>query len=689
MAIEFGKGIALAGGFDLGAKAPLDSRLTVSTIEERDAHVTGNRAYEGMLVYVEADKITYQYVADAEGNLSWKEFGFNETDFLNHIANNLTTEESGMALSAAQGVVLKGMIEDEATARTNADDALKLDIDKLDAYIGEIPNDYTETNIVAYINKKAEETLNNAAGGSSESAASVLAALNTYKAENDPKVAANTTAATNAQTTADNAQNYAEGVASDLADEVKAREEADTALDERIVELEGTIVGLSGAMHFKGVKDEIPADVSAYEQGDVIIVGNKEYVFNNGSFVEFGDASVNAEAITNLTGRVSDAESDIADLQAADVTMNTAIAEKVAQTVYDSKVKALEDADTAMAGRLDDIEAVLGENEDTIDGRIADAVAAEATLREEADSLKADKTAVEAISDKVTTLEGEMTQAKTDIDAVEKAVATKAEQTDLEAEVTAREFLAERVVAVEDKAHTHVNADVVNAITAEDVANWNSAEENANKFTTDEINRVEAIIGDVDADKTVVQLIADLRTECEANETAAIAAAQEYTNTKILAVNDAIEAAIGKEETRVDAEIAKKVDKIEGKGLSTNDLTNELKGQYDAAYEHSQIAHAPVNAQANIIESVKVNGTALTITDKVVDIAVPTDNAQMTNGAGYLVANDIVNKADKATTLAGYGISDAYTSAETDAAIANAMNSFVEVSAEEINQLFA
>ena len=81
MAIEFGKGIALAGGFDLGAKAPLDSRLTVATIEERDAHVTGNRAYEGMLVYVEADKITYQYVADAEGNLSWKEFGFNEINF--------------------------------------------------------------------------------------------------------------------------------------------------------------------------------------------------------------------------------------------------------------------------------------------------------------------------------------------------------------------------------------------------------------------------------------------------------------------------------------------------------------------------------------------------------------------------------------------------------------------------------
>lgn len=63
-------------------------------------------------------------------------------------------------------------------------------------YVGDIPEEYTEETIVAYINKKAEETLNAASGGSSESAASVLAALNTYKTENDPKVTANTEAIT-------------------------------------------------------------------------------------------------------------------------------------------------------------------------------------------------------------------------------------------------------------------------------------------------------------------------------------------------------------------------------------------------------------------------------------------------------------------------------------------------------------
>lgn len=62
---QFGKGIGVAAGFDLGAQKPLDSRIAVNTIEERDAHVTENRAYEGMLVFVDADKKTYQLINGA------------------------------------------------------------------------------------------------------------------------------------------------------------------------------------------------------------------------------------------------------------------------------------------------------------------------------------------------------------------------------------------------------------------------------------------------------------------------------------------------------------------------------------------------------------------------------------------------------------------------------------------------
>lgn len=64
-------------------------------------------------------------------------------------------------------------------------------------------------------------------------------------------------------------------------------------------------------------------------------------------------------------------------------------------------------------------------------------------------------------------------------------------------------------------------------------------------------------------------------------------------------------------------------------------LTNALKKNYDAAYTHSTQAHAPSNAQANVIETVKVNGAALTPSSKAVDISVPTKVSQLTNDAGY------------------------------------------------------
>lgn len=84
----------------------------------------------------------------------------------------------------------------ELTAlKTDAKNTVVAAINEVHDYVGDIPSEYTDvTNVIAYINKKAEETLNSATGGSSESAASVLAALNSYKAENDPKVTANTNA---------------------------------------------------------------------------------------------------------------------------------------------------------------------------------------------------------------------------------------------------------------------------------------------------------------------------------------------------------------------------------------------------------------------------------------------------------------------------------------------------------------
>lgn len=72
--------------------------------------------------------------------------------------------------------------------------------------------------------------------------------------------------------------------------------------------------------------------------------------------------------------------------------------------------------------------------------------------------------------------------------------------------------------------------------------------------------------------------------------------------------------------SKVKGKLDNKVDKVTGKGLSTNDLTATLKEHYDVAYTHAQSSHAPTGAQANVIESIKVDGTALTVTNKSVNI---------------------------------------------------------------------
>jgi hypothetical protein len=83
----------------------------------------------------------------------------------------------------------KAAEEAAAAAAKKAQD----EVDALEAYVGTIPADYTESNIVAFIQKRAAEVLAAAQGGSSETAASVKAALEAYIALNDPKVSKNTT----------------------------------------------------------------------------------------------------------------------------------------------------------------------------------------------------------------------------------------------------------------------------------------------------------------------------------------------------------------------------------------------------------------------------------------------------------------------------------------------------------------
>lgn len=59
MAVDFNTGISVASGFALQAKAPLDIRSAVATLEDRNGLIDQNATYEGMLVYVAEDTTVY------------------------------------------------------------------------------------------------------------------------------------------------------------------------------------------------------------------------------------------------------------------------------------------------------------------------------------------------------------------------------------------------------------------------------------------------------------------------------------------------------------------------------------------------------------------------------------------------------------------------------------------------------
>lgn len=128
-------------------------------------------------------------------------------------------------------------------------------------------------------------------------------------------------------------------------------------------------------------------------------------------------------------------------------------------------------------------------------------------------------------------------------------------------------------------------------------------------------------------------------------------ATETYVNTKVAdIVNSAPETldtlnelaeALGNDPnfaTTMATELGKKVNTEAGKGLSTNDLTATLKSHYDTAYTHSQTAHAPSNAERNVIVGIQKNGTDISVntSTRKVNIIVPTKTSELTNDSSFI-----------------------------------------------------
>lgn len=88
-------------------------------------------------------------------------------------------------------------------------------------------------------------------------------------------------------------------------DYVSDQRDIDAMQERRLEILESAINGADGVMHLRGEKDSIPVDTYSYFEGDVITIGNDEYIFNGKEFVEIGNSSqahehANKETLDNI-----------------------------------------------------------------------------------------------------------------------------------------------------------------------------------------------------------------------------------------------------------------------------------------------------------------------------------------------------------------------------------------------------
>lgn len=219
------------------------------------------------------------------------------------------------------------------------------------AYVGEIPADKGET-IVEYINKKAEETLSAAQGGSTETAASVAQALQNYKDLTDPRLEA-LEEVDHEHANAEELAKIADG------DVAKWNAEIGSAAAIEVMKKDATIVT------FKGVEDALAGKQAV---GDYATKAEAQ-----------GYANTKDEAIAAAQSAADDAQDAVDALAGkvgtvpADKTVVQMISEaQTAATYDDTKVKEDIKANADAIALLNN----NAETEGSVDYKIAQAVAA-------------------------------------------------------------------------------------------------------------------------------------------------------------------------------------------------------------------------------------------------------------------------------------------------------------------------
>ena len=397
--------------------------------------------------------------------------------------------------------------------------------------------------------------------------------------------------------------------------DIDAAEGRLTGVEGRVQTLETKIVNLNGAMHYEGKSTTDPTQeagptitgVSEWNSGDVVLWDGKEYIYDGTSWEEFGnegdhvlreelDAYVQKTTTINghaLTGNITIAVTDIANA-ATKAEVTGALTSAKAYT--DERVAA---AKTAISSEIDgDVATALASAKSYADEKIAAGLEPYAKKTEVASDIAA---AVSGVNASISGVQSALDAATARITGVEGRV------TGVEGRVTGVE---ESVASLSGAIETKVDKVTGKQLSTED---YTSEEKSklAGIAAGAQVNVLEGIqVNGVDA-----ALLTGTKKINIAVPTGALAAKDKVAEADL--------------ESALADKINNKVDKVAGKGLSTNDYTTE---------EKNKLSGIEAGAEVNVIETIKVNGAALSVTGtKEVDIAVPT---------GALASKDIVAETD-------------------------------------------
>ena len=388
----------------------------------------------------------------------------------------------------------------------------------------------------------------------------------------------------------------------------------------------------------KKAGDDAQADVDALTQKVGAVTEGKTVVE---MIAEAQEAATYDD--TALTGRVTTVEGQVTTLIGSDASKSarTIAAEEVAKIVagadasYDTLKEIADwisthktDA-TAMNSAITTLEGIVdgigGEGEKaTVVEYVTDAIAA---LKIGDYAKAADLT---ALASKVTTAEGKIT-------ALEEKAHEHANKALLDTYTQTEVDLADAVA----KKHEHTNKTLLDGITAEKVTAWDAADQNI--IEAIKVNGVEQAVTDKAVDITVPTkldqltgydtLTSEIGKKVDAVDGKSlvddnlIIKLGDLANIKTVSSGEltiseegglSITAVDASKVTGLSGALDGKVDKVEGKGLSANDFTDELL---------SKLTGIEAGAQANDLEVVKIAGVALPISDKAVDIPIATTEA--------------------------------------------------------------